>query len=231
MKIRISSEVFKEFHPKLRIAFVYVKGIDNKKNLTESEHLLHEIEELTRLEFHPESLKTHNLIAPWVVAQKEFGKEAQHYHTSVEKLIKTVLRNKSVKTKDTLTNILNYLSLKHVVPIGEDDFGKIKGDLEFKVSKGREKLNSLTFLKSGAFYYRDQKSILGTKFDFWKSPRTQLKRETTSTLIHIEVVPPVKKEELDEMLEELKQLVDSFCGGTQKVFILDRNSPSFDFKP
>jgi len=231
MKITISEEVFKKFHPQLRIAFIYVKNINNKKNLKESEHLLHEIEELTRLEFHPESLKTHGLIAPWVVAQKEFGKEATHYHTSVERLIKIVLRNKSVKSEDVLTNLLNYLSLKHVVPVGGDDFKRIHGNLEFKVAKGREKLSPLVFVKSGAFYYHDQKGVLGTKFDFIKSPRTKIKEDTTSSLIHIEVVPPVKKEELNEMIAEVQQLVESFCGGTSQVFIIDRNSPTFDLKP
>jgi len=230
MKVSITSEVFKRFHPQLRIAFVYLKRINNKKNLKESEHLLHEIEELTRLEFHKESLKTHNLIAPWVVAQKEFGKEAQHYHTSVEKLIHTVLSNKSVKAKDSLTNVLRYLSLQHVVPMGVDNLGKIKGELNFDIAKGRERINALTYLKRGAFFYRDNKGILGTKFDYWKTSRTEVKSDTTSALIHIEVVPPLKKEELDDLLEEIQKLVDSFCGGESKIFILDRNSPSYDLK-
>lgn len=230
MKVSVSQEVFKKFHPKLRIAFIYIKGINNKKNLHESEHLLHEVEELIRLELHPETLKNHDLIAPWVVAQQEFGKEAKHYHTSVEKMIKLVVSNKSVKVKNTLGNILNYVSLKHVVPVGVDDFNKISHELKFEIAKGKEKINALTFLKKGAFFYYDQAGVLGTKFDYWKSSRTLIDEDTKSALIHVEVVPPIKKEEFEEILSEMQNLIKTFCGGESKVFILDRNSDTFDLK-
>lgn len=226
MKISIASEVFKKFHPKLRIAFIQVKNINNHKNLQESKHLLKEGEELVRMEFHPETLKNHDLIAPWVAAQKEFGKEAKHYHTSVEKLLRAVLKKKSITAKDTLTNIINYLSLRHIVPIGIDDIKKIKGNLRFNIATGKEKAHLLAFVKKGAFIYHDNFRIIGTKFDYWKSPHTMVDKETKSALIHIEAVPPLTKKELDDLLIEVQNLINSFCGGKSKVFILERNCPS-----
>ncbi|MEK6938764.1 MAG: phenylalanine--tRNA ligase beta subunit-related protein [Nanoarchaeota archaeon] len=226
MKVSISPEVFKEFHPQLRIAFILIKGINNHKNLRESEHLLKEGEELARMEFHPETLKNHNLIAPWVAAQKEFGSKAKHYHTSVERLLQNVLHKKSITAKDTLTNLINYLSLQHVVPIGVDDLKKIKGNLHFELSKGKDKVHLLARIKKGAFIYRDNSGVIGTKFDYWKSVRTAVDKETKSALIHLEVVPPLTKKELEDIMIEMQSLIDSFCGGKSKVFILDRNCPS-----
>lgn len=226
MKVTISPQVFKKFHPKLRIAFILFRGINNHKNLLESEHLLREGEDLVRMEFHPETLKNHDLIAPWVAAQKEFGQEAQHYHTSVERLLRAVLKNKKITAKDTLTNIINYLSLQHVVPIGVDDLKKIKGDLHFCISQGGERANLLAWVKKGAFIYHDHNKLIGTKFDYWKSSRTAVDQETTSALIHVEIVPPLNQKGLDELLLEMQNLVRSFCGGKSKVIILDKNCPS-----
>jgi len=227
MKVSIHADVFKKFHPQLKIAFVYLKKINNKAHLHESEHMLHEGEELVRLEFHPDTLKNHELISPWVAAQQEFGREAKHYHTSTEELLHRVLENKSVKVKDTLTNLLSYLSLKYVVPIGVDDVKKIDKEISFDIAKGNEKVGILSVVKRGAFYYHDASGVLGTKFDYWKSSRTKIDPKTTSVLIHIEAVPPLGSKELNSLLRELNTLSGSFCGGESKVFILDKNHTSF----
>ena len=108
----------------------------NKIKITEAQHLLREVVELQRLSFNKDSVKTHHLIKPWDVAREEFGKSAKHYHTSVEKLLKEVLRKRNVQAKDTLTNLLRYLSLRHIIPFGVDDTDKLEGNLTFSVASG-----------------------------------------------------------------------------------------------
>ena len=43
MKVSISKDVFKEFHPKLKVVLISMKGIDNQSKLEESQELLEEI--------------------------------------------------------------------------------------------------------------------------------------------------------------------------------------------
>jgi len=226
VKVSVSSEVFRKFNPDLKIALIYIQDFNPKENLLESQHLLGEGEELVKLEFHPDTLKNHELISPWAAAQQEFGKEAQHYHTSIERLLRQVLNHKSISTKDTLTNLLHYLSLKYVVPIGVDDAQKINGELHFGIAQGKERAGLLALVKKGAFYYHDQKGVLGTKFDYWKGSRTEVTPKTTSALIHVEAVPPLGSKELNLLLTEIKALIISFCGGKIKVVVLDKKKSS-----
>lgn len=225
MNIYIKKEVFRKFHSELNIAFILAEGINNKKKLEESKHLLAEAEKLVHLEFNKDTIKTHLLISPWAVAQREFGKKAEHYHTSVEKLLQKVLSNKKIHANDTITNLIRHLALKNIIPIGIDDYNKINGGITFDIATGKEKVNAKK-LEKGALYYHDAKNILGTKLDYWKSPKTRVARNSTSVLVHFETLPPITKTKLDEVLNEAAALIKTFCGGKINVFILDKKNNS-----
>lgn len=226
MNLKIEEEVFQKFNPDLKIAFLLVENIDNKSKLKESLHLLREAEQMVHLTFNKDTIKNHNLIAPWAVAQEKFGKKAKHYHTSVEKLLKAVLKRKGVSSENVLTNLLHYLALKHVLPFGVDDLEKINGSLTFALAGGKEKVDVLRKVKKGVFYYHDKKNVLGTKLDYWKSKKTALDKNSTSALVHFEALPPLDKKKLDALVNEAVNLVGSFCGGKSKVFVLDKKKSS-----
>ena len=183
MKISITKDVFKSFNPKLSVPILIASDIDNKSKLQESRHLLQEMEEIIRLTFNNTTIKNHNLISPWRVAQEKYGAKARHYHTSVERLYKKVISGRTVASKDVLTNIMKYIALKHIIPLGVDDFEKIEGDVTFTLSKGTEKVNFVQKIKKGALFYRDRKKVLGTKLDFWKNSKTNLTSNSTNALM------------------------------------------------
>ncbi len=225
MKCTIQKEVFRRF-PQLQIGFILVNGFDNHTKLLESTHLLNETIRLAQLTFNPDTLKTHHLISPWALAQQEFGPAAQHYHTSVEQLLKRALAKKKIGGKDILTNLVYYFSLKHILPLSVDDAGKIQGNLTFAIA-ARKKINPA--LQPGELQYHDAQDILGTKLDYWKSQKTRLTLKSTAALIHIEALPPVTTLKLNEVMKELQRVVKNFCGGKMKTSILSSNRRSISF--
>ncbi|MDO8511554.1 MAG: hypothetical protein Q7S55_05315 [Nanoarchaeota archaeon] len=217
MKITLKQEVFKKVHPKLKVHFIYAIGVDNKSQAKKANHLLAEVQKVVQLSFNKDTAKSHLLISPWNVAKQEFGKKAKHYHTSVELLLQKALRKQKLETKDTVTALLRYLALKHIVPIGADDPTKIKGDITFEVKK--EDLQ-----------YRDAKKVLGRKLDYWKNAKTMLNKDSWCALIHFEFLPPVNPAKQKEIVDETVGLLQTFCGAETKVAVLDqkRNSVTFD---
>jgi hypothetical protein len=105
MRITVEKSVFTKF-PRLQLLVFVVKDIRNKEHLPEVQHLVAEAARLTQLTHHKHTLKSHHLIAPWVLHQRAFGAKGQMYHTSVEVLVRKVLHKKSVVARNTLTNIL-----------------------------------------------------------------------------------------------------------------------------
>jgi DNA/RNA-binding domain of Phe-tRNA-synthetase-like protein len=210
MELNVDPKVFSKFD--LNVGIIVAVDMDNKTRVKEAKHLISEIEELIRLTFHKNSVKNHHFISPWDLARKEFPK-AKKYHTSVEKLVHKVLKKQSVSTKDVLTMVLNYLSLKYVIPIGSDDVDKVKGGLMF--SMGRTELN-----------YRDNKGVLGRKLDYYKATRTKVTPKTSAAVIHIEAIKPFSRRQLNSVLKEAQQLIQSFCGGRTESYVLDKNTVS-----
>ena len=222
MIVRIKKEVFNRFNSKLRIGLIKIDYSNDNSKLKQSVQLLKKVEQMRRMTFNKVSIKDHGLIAPWRVAQEEFGKRAKHYHTSVERLLKQVLKSKTITTKDVLTNLVRYLSLKHLVPFGIDDYNKINGDLTFALSTGKERVGRLKTIKKNALYYRDTKNILGTKLDYWKSKKNALDKNSKLALIHVEALPPVNSKELNQLLREAKELIGSFYGTEVKSVVLTK---------
>lgn len=226
MRVTIEKEVFRKFDPLFKLGLVLIKDFDNESKLKEARRLLKEIEAYVHLTFNKDNLKSHYLIAPWAVAQEEFGKKAKHYQTSVERLLQIVLEKKSVAANDVLTTLLNYLALKHIVPFGVDDLEKVEGDLTFDISKSKEKVDVLRKLPKGTLYYKDKSKVLGTKLDFWKNDKTAPNKKTKAALIHFEILPPLDQQKTKELLRETKNLLRTFCKARIKVLMLskERNS-------
>ena len=221
MNIHIDKEVFRKFNAKFTIAFIIAQHINSHK-YQDAVHLLQETERLVRLEFNKDSIKNHNLIAPWAVAQQEFGAQAIHYQTSLEHLLQKVLQGKSIAGNNVITTLAHYLSLKYLVPIGVDDLHKIRGNITFAIATGKEKVGLLRRIKPGALCYHDEKRVLGTKLDFWKNSKTKVDTKSKSVLIHIEALPPVSKKKLQEITREAASLLRTFCGAEVKVVVLDK---------
>ena len=113
MKISIKKLLKKQ---KARVAVIHATGIVNKGKDTRVYKLIEEVSQLMQLEFTPDSIANHNLIAPWKVIYEEYGKKPTKYKTNVEELMKQALKGK-VPNKTKLANICNYISLKHIIPV------------------------------------------------------------------------------------------------------------------
>ncbi|MBI4151424.1 hypothetical protein HY496_00510 [Candidatus Woesearchaeota archaeon] len=222
MNISIAPPVFARLHPTFTLILLHARDLDNRSKVEESIHLLKEVENVIRLTFNRETLKNHMLLSPWNVAQQEFGKDARHYQTSVEHLIQQVLRGKEVSTKTTITNLVRYLSLKHILPLAADDIHALKGDIQFDVVQGKTKIGFLRRLKKGDVYYRDAARILGAKLDYWKNQKTTPTPDTKEVLIHLEILPPVSKKQQERVIGELQSLIETFCNGKVKTYALHR---------
>ncbi len=222
--IRVQPDVFKRY-PTLRIAILKATMINNREHLQQAHHLLGEISLYIKRTFHNDNIKTHDLIAPWVIAQQEFGSRAHHYQTAVENLIAHVLQHHSICANDTATELVRYQSLQSLIPMSVDDLSKIHGPITYDLANGTERVRLLLTLAKGTLYHRDQKNILGTHLDFWKNKKTLPNAHSTSILIQIPVLAPVTTPQLRVLLRQIEDLLIEFCGGQYSSAIVSKTTP------
>ncbi len=233
MKLILSKEVLAKF-PKLNVGIVIAKGIDNTGKEKGIYKLLQDVEKLVQLNFVPEDLAKHPLISPWRAAYSEFGAKPSKYNSSVEALMRRILKGEKIPRINKLVDLYNYLSLKHLIPMGADDLGKTSGSIRLAIAKGNERFVPLGQKKpenpdKGEVIYKDSKRVLCRRWNWRDSNETKITEKTKNAVIYVEGLPPVNKKKLVDVCKEVVDLVSTFCSGDVKYYILNKKNPEVLF--
>lgn len=229
MKFLVDAQIFERF-PGLILGVVVVSGIDNR---TKSENVLRQIreqEEKIRQDFLAETLSQIPKIQAWRRAYSEFGAKPKKYRSSVESLYKMILRGIPLRSINTLVDIYNYSSIKHMIPMGGDDLDKVEGDIALRFARGDERFIPLNtqeeeHAKPGEVVYADEKDILCRRWNWRECDKTKMTEETKNAILVAEGLPPVLNTEVEAAVTDLSQLVLKHCGGDAKSSILDVKCP------
>lgn len=225
MKFKIDAEVFERF-PGLKVGIVQGKKIDNHGESDEIMRLIREKEEEIRREFDSETLSQHPKIQAWRKAYSSFGAKPKKYKSSVESLYRMVLRRIDLRHINKIVDLCNYISLRHTVPVGGDDTAKVEGDILLKFAHGDETFTPLNSeetetAKKGEVIYADSKEVLCRRWNWRECDKTKMTEDTKDVLMVVEGLPPVTKEEMQGIIEELSGFISEYCNGEAKTYILD----------
>jgi len=216
------------------MGIILALGIDNKKPNKEIAKMLSEVEKYIKLSFVPEDLAKHDLISPWRVVFKEFGSKPSSYHSSVEALIRRILKGNPVPKINKLVDLYNLMSLKHLVPIGADDLDRVDGNIKLCLANGKEKFTAIGSDKAenpdkGEAIYKDDKDVLCRRWNWRDCDKTKLTSNTKNAVIYIDGLPPLSKEKFLGTLKETTALIRTFCDGEVEYHILNNDKPVLDF--
>jgi lysyl-tRNA synthetase class 2 len=233
MKLTISDKISKKF-PKLNVGIVIAKGINNKGKNKEIDHLLKEVENFIKLNFIPEDLAKSKLISPWRTVYSEFGAKPSKYHSSVEAMMRRILKGNRIPLISKLVDLYNYLSLKHIVPMGADDLDKVFGDIQLTSADGNEKFKPLgtdetEHPNKEEVIYRDDIRVLCRRWNWRDCDETKITEDSKNVILYVEGIPPVTKSKLIEVCKELVDLITTFCKGEAKYYILNKTKNSVEF--
>lgn len=228
MKFKTTNEIFEKF-PDLVIGVVVARNIDNKGINQEIINLIRDEEKRIQVNFSTETLSQNPKIDAWRKAYSLFGAKPKKYKSSIENLYRMILNGIELRHINKIVDIYNYVSIKHMVPVGGDDIDKVEGDIVLKFATGNEKfvkLNSQEVKnpKPGEVVYIDNKEVLCRRWNWRECDKTKMTEETKNVCLVVEGLPPVTKEEVDSAINELADLVKKFCGGEVQQHILSSDN-------
>lgn len=229
MYLRIEPEIFDQY-PEVILGVVVLHGMNNAGSNAEIISLLRDAEK-TALETLGDTLIIeHPFIIPWREAYRKFGAKPKEYPSSIENLMRRIAKGEEIRHINTLVDIYNIISLKHVVPVGGEDIDKIDGDVLLTIAKENEKPVVLLGEKEARppypkeVIYKDSKGTICRRWNWKEVDRTKLTEETKNCFIVIESLPPVDKDKVEKAISELAELVKKYCGGEVTTTILDRTN-------
>ena len=233
MKLKISQEIVDRY-PGLKLGIVVVKGLDNSKECPEASSMLNDLQQQVRQTFSKEALLGDPKIKVWHEAYITFGAKPKKYRCSVENLYNTVIDGVQLKHINTVVDIYNYISLKHMIPAGGDDIHKVDGDILLTFAAGDEtfmELNSdaRNAPHPGEVIYRDHKEVLCRRWNWRESNKTKMTTETKDVCLVVEGLSYFSKQEIHEIADELAGMIVKYCGGVKLTFILDKEDQECNF--
>lgn len=233
MKFKIQDGIFDAF-PELQIGIVVAKGINNTRENAEIVALLRDQEKEIRTKFTPETLSEEPRIEAWRKAYSSFGAKPKKYRCSVENLYRMILQGTDLRHINTIVDIYNYISIKHIIPVGGDDLDHVEGDIALTVAKGDESFKELNsdVVKNpdqGEVVYVDDKEVLCRRWNWRECDKSKMTKGTKNITLVVEGLPPVTYDEITIILGELADLIKSHLGGTVKTFIVNKARREIEF--
>lgn len=175
----------------------------------------------------------HPRIAAWRDAYRRFGAKPKDNPSSVENLVRRVLKGWQVPHVNRLVDIYNAISLETLLPAGGEDLDSIDGDVELTfASEGEPPVRLLGEPEArpprpGEVIYRDRAGAICRRWNWKEADRTKLTESTRSAILVVEGLPPATREDVSAAIEELASRVRARCGATVVTAILDGARPDF----
>lgn len=228
-KFQVASEIF-ERYPDLSIGVLSLSNIDNSGQHDALNQLLLDAQEKQRQELSGITLSEHPHIAPWRDAYRAFGVKAKKYPSSIENLLKRIIKGETMRSISPLVDLYNVVSLKHLVPVGGEDLDAIQGDLQLRFAGENEAEIYLLGDKeakapnAGEVIYADDAGAICRRFNWKEADRTKLTENTQNAVLVVEALPPVGLDKLQLALDELTELVQTFCQATISQSVVTASS-------
>lgn len=229
MRMAVDERIFTRF-PDLNLGLVVVRDMDNRSGSREIMDRIREQQEWIAGRYETETLSAEPRIQAWRQAYSAFGAKPKKYKSSVESLYRMALKGIPWSPINKIVDIYNYISLKHMVPLGGDDLEKVVGDIVLTFAQGEESFIPLNSgisetVKPGEVIYRDESDVLCRRWNWRESDKTKMTAATRDVLLVAEGLPPVTRKEIEGILMELVVMAGQFCGGRYRTYICDSRSP------
>jgi len=228
----IVDKILYEKYPGLKIGVLAVSGIDNKGVDKETLDLIQEWQSRIRNRHTAETIALQPEIAAWRAAYSSFGAKPKKHTSSVESLYRMTLKGIDYKHINKIVDIYNFISLKHMVPVGGDDASAVEGDIRLTIAGGGEPFRPLNAqrgeeARKGEVVYMDDREVLCRRWNWRECDKTKMRASTTDVVLVVEVLPSAGREDVGSILSDMEFRVMNGCGGEGRHAVLDADNPVF----
>lgn len=225
--LRIADPIFDAF-PDLLLGVVVARGVANEGERPAVTARLRGEEAWVRERLAGTPVAEHPQVVPWRDAYRRFGARPKDHLSSVENLLRRVLKGHELPAIGPLVDLYNAVSLAHVVPVGGEDLDRIEGDLVLAFAGADEPAVRLLGEAEprppnpGEVIYKDDAGAVCRRWNWKEADRTKLTEATTRAVLVVEGLPPVGREEMVRAVGDLAAGIREHCGGQVETALLDR---------
>jgi DNA/RNA-binding domain of Phe-tRNA-synthetase-like protein len=220
-----------DIFPGLKIG-VLVCRVDNTKY---GEDVLEPVLRKTRADFDYEKPQEHPRIKAWRQAFGKLGMPASKYQSSIEALIRRVLKGGAFPRINPVVDLYNAASIEFLVPIGGHDLTTIEGDIFLGFAEGGEPFTPIEggeqeYAERGEVVYRDKNAVLTRRWVWRQSSKDKVTTETRFIFIPIDVMGGVSPSLPENAMTRIDAyLKNSRVGEIALSAVLTVDRPAIEF--
>jgi DNA/RNA-binding domain of Phe-tRNA-synthetase-like protein len=241
MIYHVDPQLFTKYPSYVRGLVIVRRAINIESPIDEVLRMLLGAQKAIRQRADLETPATQPNIAAWREAYRVFGAKPSEYPCSIEALVKRVRRGDEVPYINTLTALCNSASLRYLVPIGghaidvlqadgELRLGFATGTEEFTPFSGAPQSGRIEHPNPGEVIFTYNTSIVLCRRWTWRQGEfSKLQRTTTAAVINVDGLPPVTRDDVELISNDLATLVGMYCGNAPtEVKILSEDQPEVE---
>ncbi len=225
-----ASEMFSRYPGYVRGVVVVTRAINVEGPIDEVMRMLKRTQETLRTRT---DLEGHPNIAAWRAAYSAFGARPSKYPSSIEAMVKRVLKGGEVPYINTLAALCNIASLKNLVTVGGHDVGVCTEPLWLGFADGSETFTpfgttEVEHPEPGEVVYLSGKIVLCRRWTWRQAEFTKLTRTTEHVAINVDGLPPVTRGDIEMICEEIATWTRMYCAAQAECKYLAVDSPSIE---
>jgi DNA/RNA-binding domain of Phe-tRNA-synthetase-like protein len=229
LQYSIADEVFERF-PGYTRGVVLAHGVENKESPADLVSLLRAAEDSVRERLKLDELATHPRISSWREAYRSFGANPGKFRSSIEAMVRRVLKNQEIPSINALVDMGNVISLRHLVPAGGHAIDVVKSDIVLRTATGEETFVAFGSEKTehpdpGEIIFTEGNTVLTRRWSWRQANHTLTLPATAAIEFNVDGLPPVSASDVESMGQELAEMVQRFCGGRIRFELLTQENP------
>ncbi len=234
MFFSIQKELF-DLLPDLTIGVIVATGVDNTRPAPEVERLLVQTIDQLRRDMGTVKAQEHPRIKPWRSAFSKLGISGSKFPSSIESMVKRILRGDPFPRINPLVDFYNAISLRYLVPMGGHDLDTFEGNVSLRFAEGWELFLPLggeeqVIVPKGELVYRDDHEVLTRNWVWRQCEKDKTTVKTRNIFIPIDVLGEIGRGCAEEIVQELTERVPKYFGGSIFSGLLTSERLSIEFR-
>jgi len=172
-------------------------------------------------------------IAVWRDAYRQFGIKKTSYRSSIERIVKNALADRSLPHINAFVDAYNAVSLAHVFPIGADDADRIASAVAFRYGRADDSFYPLGQAdaqndppKPGEVVLAAGNNVLCRRWNWYQDARSPITEATQRALVTVQCNGAG---DLKAAADDLTDLLERFCSARCTVLFASAENPVVAF--
>lgn len=226
---RIDPAIFREFPGYVR-GVVLATGTSNGPSEATVSTLLRDAEASVRARLTPEGVAEDPAIRAWREAFRKFGAKPAEHRSSIEAMVRRVLRGDRLPAVNRLVDLGNAVSLRYLLPVGSHGLDHLStGRLDLRFAAGTETFTpfgseTVEHPRPGEVVFAEGDAVLTRRWVWRQANHTLTLPDTRVVEFNVDGLPPAEGQVRDAC-ERLAGLVAEHCGGSVSVHVLSESQP------